>query len=80
MYVVYISILNKHFIHEIIPSIESKQGVGLLAQIVKVWYSFTIFATLLNRMFAYVERTYLKIGGKRAFGEECLSGFNTKIV
>jgi len=79
MYVVYINILNKHFVHEVIPSIQSKQGDELLAQIVKAWHSFTIFACLLNRMFAYLERTYLKIAGKRPFGEECFSGFKTKI-
>ena len=82
MYIVYINILNRHFVQEIevIRSIQSTKGDEVLAQILKAWHSFTIFATLHNRIFTYVERTYLKMASKRAFGEECLNGFKTKIV
>lgn len=52
--------VQEYFEEEVVPMINSKSGEDLLNEVVKQWDSYTIFAMLLNRLFDYINRNYLR--------------------
>ena len=53
-------IVNGYLVNELIPFTQGKIGQGMLDAFVKCWSDFTMFSKLVERMFDYLNRYYLK--------------------
>lgn len=79
MLVIYYSILDKFITLEIVPKIMSLSGEHLIAEVAAQWHQYTIFATLLNRLFTYIDRHYLQLKNQQSLGQHCQSKFKSGV-
>ena len=80
LYEIYMKILMEFFQGEVLVQIRARQGEELVAEIIKQWHSFTIFSTLLNRLFDYIDRHYLTIRKKDSLGQICFAMFKSQVI
>ena len=55
----YCRLLNHYFETEVCPKILGQRGEDFLLELVRQWDNYTIFTTMLNRLFEYLNRNYL---------------------
>ena len=55
---------------------KTKNGFSLLIAYVKEWDNYAMFSKLMNRMFDYLDRSYLKILSFLTLGVTSLKLFN----
>ena len=81
MYDMYIRLLNDYFVTEVQPRMSDKNGEEFLLELAKQWESYTIFATLLNRLFDYLNRNYLNsLQHKPKLGLQCQIDFKARVI
>lgn len=56
----YQKFIDRYFKDEILPKMETKTGGNLLYAAVDQWKNYTIFTTMLNRIFDYIDRNYTR--------------------
>ena len=59
LFQMYIRLLTNYFDVDVCPNMQGKKGEDFLLELVKQWNNYTIFATLLNRLFTYLNRNFL---------------------
>ena len=59
MFQMYHQFIDRYFKEEVLPKIEVNSGGNLLYEVVNQWKNYTIFATMLNRIFDYIDRNYI---------------------
>lgn len=69
--------VNSYIVDELLPYTKGKQGERMLEAYVKCYENFTIYAKLLDRMFDYLNRYYLKNQCLPSLGEKCMSYYKT---
>ena len=66
-------IINSYIVDHLIPFTKGKQGEQMLEAFVKCWQNFSMFSKLMEKMFDYLNRYYLKNQCLPQLGEKCMS-------
>lgn len=69
--------VNSYIVDELLPFSKGKTGDRLLEAYVKCYENFLMYSKLLDRMFDYLNRYYLKNQCLPSLGEKCMSYFKT---
>ena len=65
--------------NEVSPKIKGKHGEQLIQNLVSVWDNYCIYSKMMDRIFEYLNRFYLKNSQMPHIGERCLEMFRTSI-
>ena len=73
----YFQDLIKVYINEkAVPQVKSQNGISVVKAYLKVWKDYAMFVKLLDRMFDYLNRYYLKNQSLKMLGVTALEIFN----
>ena len=75
LYAYFERVVNSYITDELIPFTKGKTGERMLDAFVKCWTNFTMFSKLMERMFDYLNRYYLKNQCLPQLGEKCMVYF-----
>ena len=59
--------------------LNGKQGQELLENLVKIWESFAIYSKMMDKIFDYLNRYYLKNSELKMVGETCIHMFHEQV-
>lgn len=81
LYEMYLRLLDDYFVTEVQPRMTGKTGEDFLLELAKQWENYTIFTTLLNRLFDYLNRNYLnELQHKPKLGIQCQKDFKDRVI
>ncbi len=72
----YVSTIESYIKKDALAYINSRPKVEFLEAFVKVWENYTMFAKLLDKMFDYLNRYFLKNQSMSSLGQTALKKFN----
>ena len=79
MFGVFTDLLKDYVEGEVAGKLLGKTGLDLLQNLVAVWDSFVIYAISADRMFAYLNRNWIKNQQMALVGEQCMRYFQRHI-
>ena len=79
MFGVFQELLKEYVEAEVSPKLIGKSGLDLLQNLVAVWDSFVIYAISADRMFAYLNRNWIKNQQMAAVAEQCMRYFQRNV-
>ena len=79
MFGVFNDLLKEYVEAEVAPKLVGKSGLDLLQNLVAVWDSFVIYAISADRMFAYLNRNWIKNQQMAAVAEQCMRYFQKNV-
>ena len=68
----YEQVLKRYLFDKLVPHVQNQRGEAVLTSYLKSWQDFTIVATLIQRLFAYLDKFYLKQHHLETLGERAL--------
>ena len=69
-------VISRFIKHECLTKMTMKTGQQLVETYVQVWKNYLLFSRLLDKMFEYLNRYYLKNQSMKFLGVVCLSRYN----
>ena len=69
IYLMHQEFVKNFFEQEVIPAIT--QSASPLQEVVNQWHDYTIYATMINRLFDYIDRNYIAQNRLQSLGKKC---------